>query len=86
MLSLTILCASMSCYLCDGYKSEIVYANIYVNALLFTIMLMMELLYAYHAYVLQYYHVWKIFIWNYFFVENVRENNFCGLPMPMKIF
>ena len=30
--------------------------------------------------------VWKIFIWNYFVVENVRENNFRGLPIPMKIF
>ena len=28
--------------------------------------------------------VWKIFVWNYFMVENVRENNFCCLPT--KIF
>ena len=30
--------------------------------------------------------VWKNFVWNYFIVENVQENNFCGLPIPMKIF
>ena len=30
--------------------------------------------------------VWKIFVWNYFVVENVRENNFRGLPIPTKIF
>ena len=30
--------------------------------------------------------VWKIFVWNYFVVENVRENNFRGLPIPMKYF
>ena len=30
--------------------------------------------------------VWKIFIWNYFIVENDPENNFCGLPIPTKIF
>ena len=29
--------------------------------------------------------VWKIFVWNYFIVENVRENNFRGLPIPTKI-
>ena len=30
--------------------------------------------------------VWKIFIWNYFVVENVRENNFRGLATSTKIF
>ena len=26
------------------------------------------------------------FVWNYFVVENVRENNFRGLLIPTKIF
>ena len=30
--------------------------------------------------------VWKILVWNYFIVENVRENNLCGLPILTKIF
>ena len=30
--------------------------------------------------------VWKIFIWNYFVVENVRQNYFRGFPIPTKIF
>ena len=30
--------------------------------------------------------VWKIFVWNYFVVENVRENNFHSFPVPTKIF
>ena len=33
-----------------------------------------------------YHIVWKIFVCNYFIVENVRESNFCGLPISMKIF
>ena len=39
-----------------------------------------------HAYMYVYTIVWKIFACNYFVVENVQENNFCGLPIPMKIF
>ena len=33
-----------------------------------------------------YYHSLEIFIWNYFVVRNVQENNFRGLPIPTKIF
>ena len=30
--------------------------------------------------------VWKIFVWNYLIVENIRENKFHGLPIPQKYF
>ena len=30
--------------------------------------------------------VWKIFVWNYCVLENDRENNFHGLPIPRKYF
>ena len=30
--------------------------------------------------------VWKIFVWNYFVVRNIREKNFRAFPVPTKIF
>ena len=30
--------------------------------------------------------VWKVFVWNYFIVRNIREKNFRGFPVPTKIF
>ena len=36
--------------------------------------------------ILAYTVVWKIFVWNYFVVENVRENNFMACQYPRKYF
>ena len=30
--------------------------------------------------------VWKIFVRNYFVVRNIQKKNFCGFPVPTKIF